>query len=99
MGAGAVAVLVTLACVYVLIHDRVMSMWTPFTRKFLLVSLSMPFGTVAAVAFVQVMTLSHLRDMGGPVDRIVRLGVAVMGAIGLAIVVYKAHFLLRGTQD
>ncbi|MDP5335632.1 MAG: DUF5368 domain-containing protein [Paracoccaceae bacterium] len=87
------AIAVTLAYLYVLIRDRAMSM-----RKFLLAQLSMPFGAVAAVVFVQVMTNSHLRDIGGPVDVIVLLGVAVMGAIGIAILVYTAQSLVRRSQ-
>ena len=86
----AAAVVVTLAYLYVLIRDRAMSM-----RKFLLAQLSMPFGAVAAVLFVQVMTHSHLRDIGGPVDLIVLLGVAAMGAVGAAILVYTAQSLFR----
>ncbi len=89
------AVLVTLAYLYVLIRDRSMSM-----RKFLLAQLSMPFGAVAAVVFVQAMTHSHLRDIGGPVDVIVLLGVAVMGAVGAAILVYTAQSLFfRKARD
>lgn len=84
----AAAVLVTLAYLYVLIRDRSVS-W----RKFLLAQLSMPVGAVAAVLFVQVMTHSHLRDLGGPVDLIVLLGVAGMGAVGAAILVYTAQSL------
>lgn len=84
----AAAVIVTLAYLYVLIRDRAVS-W----RKFLLAQLSMPFGAIAAVVFVQVMTHSHLRDIGGPVDVIVLLGVAVMGAVGAAILVYTAQSL------
>jgi uncharacterized membrane protein YhaH (DUF805 family) len=87
------AVVVTLAYLYVLIRDREMSM-----RKFLLAQLSMPFGAVAAVLFVQAMTHSHLRDIGGPVDVIVLLGVAAMGAVGIAILVYTAQSLVRKTQ-
>ena len=90
----AAAVLVTLAYLYVLIRDRSMSM-----RKFLMAQLSMPIGAVAAVVFVQAMTHSHLRDIGGPVDVIVLLGVAVMGAIGIAILVYTAQSLIRGKAD
>ncbi|MGJ8588838.1 MAG: DUF5368 domain-containing protein [Yoonia sp.] len=90
----AAAVVVTLAYLYVLIRDRSMSM-----RKFLMAQLSMPIGAVAAVVFVQAMTHSHLRDIGGPVDVIVLLGVAVMGAIGIAILVYTAQSLIRGKAD
>lgn len=84
----AAAVIVTLAYLFVLIRDRAVSM-----RKFLLAQLSMPFGALAAVVFVQAMTSSHLRDIGGPVDVIVLLGVAVMGAVGAAILVYTAQSL------
>lgn len=82
------ATAITLAYVYVLVRDRSMSM-----RKFLLAQLAMPFGAVAAVVFVQAMTDSHLRDIGGPIDVIVLLGVAVMGAVGAAILVYTVQSL------
>lgn len=84
------AVAVTAAYIFVLVRDRAMSM-----RKFLLAQLSMPLGAIAAVVFVQIMTHSHLRDIGGPVDLIVLLAVAVMGAIGTAILVYTAQSLFR----
>jgi len=90
----AVAMLVTVAYLYVLIRDRAMSM-----RKFLLAQLAMPFGAVAAVLFVQWVTSSHLRDIGGPIDAIVLLGVAVLGAVGIAILVYTAQSLVRRTQQ
>lgn len=85
-----VALVVTGAYLYVLIRDRAMSM-----RKFLWAQLSMPFGAVAAVLFVQAVTSSHFRDIGGPVDVIVLLGVAAMGAVGAAILVYTAQSLFR----
>lgn len=88
------AVLVTLAYLFVLVRDRSMSM-----RKFLLAQISMPFGAVAAVVFVQAMTHSHMRDIGGPVDVIVLLGVATMGAVGTAILVYTAQSLFRSSKD
>ena len=84
------ALAITAAYLYVLIRDRAMSM-----RKFLWAQLSMPFGAIAAVLFVQAMTDSHLRDIGGPIDVIVLLGVAVMGAIGTAILVYTGQSLFR----
>ncbi|WP_304617084.1 DUF5368 domain-containing protein [Paracoccus sp. (in: a-proteobacteria)] len=86
----AAAVMVTLAYLYVLIRDRSLSV-----RKFLWAQLSMPFGAVAAVLFTQAVTNSHLRDIGGPVDVIVLLGVAAMGAVGMAILVYTVQSLLR----
>ena len=86
----AVAAIVTIAYLYVLIRDRSMSM-----RKFLLAQFSMPFGAVAAVLFVQYVTNSHLRDIGGPIDVVVLLGVAALGAAGAAILVYTAQSLVR----
>ncbi|WP_050527919.1 DUF5368 domain-containing protein [Pseudorhodobacter aquimaris] len=93
-GMVAVAVVVTVAYLYVLIRDREMSM-----KKFLLAQLSMPFGAIAAVLFVQAMTNSHFRDLGGPIDVVVLLGVAAMGAAGAAILVYTAQSLFRKTPD
>jgi len=90
----AVAALITLAYIYVLVRDRALSM-----RKFLLAQLSMPFGAVAAVVFVQWITSSGLRDIGGPVDVIVLFGVAVAGAVGLAILVYTLQALVQGKQQ
>jgi uncharacterized membrane protein YhaH (DUF805 family) len=84
------ALVVTAAYLYVLIRDRAMSM-----RKFLWAQVAMPFGAIAAVLFVQAMTHSHFRDIGGPVDVIVLLGVAAMGAVGAAILVYTAQSLFR----
>lgn len=86
----AVAAVITVLYLYVLIRDRAMSM-----RKFLFAQLSMPFGALAAVLFVQGVTHSGFGDIGGPVDVIVLLGVAVMGAVGLAILVYTAQSLFR----
>lgn len=86
----ALAAIVTLGYVYVLIRDHSIS-W----RKFLLAQLSMPIGAIAAVWFVLVMTSSSLRDLGGPVDVIVFLGIAAAGAVGIAILVYTIQSLVR----
>lgn len=86
----AAALLVTAAYLYVLVRDRAMSM-----HKFLWAQISMPFGAVAAVAFVLWITRSGLRDIGGPIDVIALLGVAAMGAVGIAILVYTAQSLAR----
>ncbi|MDD9717775.1 DUF5368 domain-containing protein [Dinoroseobacter sp. PD6] len=88
----AAAVLVTFGYFYVLIRDREVS-W----KKFLVAQLSMPVGAVLAVWFVMVMTDSRLADLGGPIDIILFLGIAVMGAIGMAILVYTLEALL-GTK-
>ncbi len=90
----AAAALVTAAYLFVLIRDRALSM-----RKFLWAQLSMPFGAIAAVLFVQGITSSGFKDIGGPIDVIVLLGIAVMGAIGMAILVYTAQSLFRRKAD
>lgn len=86
----AIAALITLAYLYVLFRDRAVS-W----RKFLLAQLSMPVGAVIAVLFVQFMTNSDFRDIGGPVDMIVLLAIAALGAVGMAILVYTAQSLIQ----
>ena len=89
----ATAILFTLAWIYVLFRDRALSF-----RKYLVAQLSMPFGAVAAVAFVLWITSSRLGDIGGPIDWLVLLGVAAVGAVGLSIVVYVVQSLGRGSR-
>lgn len=86
----AAAALVTAAYVFVLIRDRAVS-W----RKFLWAQVAMPVGAVAAVLFVQGITNSGFGDIGGPVDVIVLAGVAILGAVGAAILVYTLQSLIR----
>ena len=85
-----VATIVTIGYLYVLVRDRTLSM-----RKFLLAQISMPIGAIAAVLFVQAVTNSGFGDIGGPIDVIVLLAVAAMGAVGIAILVYTMQSLLR----
>ena len=84
---------ITLLYLFVLIRDRAVS-W----RKFLWAQLSMPFGALAAVVFVQKMTRSGFADLGGPIDVIVLLAVALGGAIGAAILVYTVESLISPPQ-
>lgn len=90
----ALAVVITLLYLFVLIRDRSVS-W----RKFLWAQISMPFGAILAVLFVQMVTRSGFSDIGGPIDVVVLLAVAAAGAIGSAILVYTAEslFLKRGS--
>lgn len=90
----AAAIVVTGLYLYVLVRDRAVS-W----RKFLWAQVSMPFGAVAAVLFVLKVTSSGFRDIGGPIDVIVLLAVAAMGAVGAAILVYTAQSLMRGRAE
>ncbi|NYS23360.1 DUF5368 domain-containing protein [Rhodobacteraceae bacterium 2376] len=89
-----VAVVITAAWVFVLVRDRSLSF-----RKYLVAQLSMPFGAVAAVWFVLWITNSGLADIGGPIDWLVLLGVAALGAVGLGILVYVVQSLMRGRQS
>jgi hypothetical protein len=85
----AAAVAITAAYLYVLIRDRRVG-W----RKFLVAQVFMPVGAVLAVVFVMWVTHSHLRDIGGPIDLIIFLGIAGLGAVGIAILVYTLQSLL-----
>lgn len=85
-----VAVAVTVAYLYVLFRDRSVN-W----RKFLLAQISMPLGALGAVLFVQAATNSGFADIGGPIDVIVLIVIAAVGAIGIAILVYTAQSLMR----
>ncbi len=53
---------------------------------------------VAVAAAITVLYLyvlhSHMRDIGGPIDVIIFLGIAVLGAVGIAILVYTIQSLL-----
>jgi hypothetical protein len=86
-------VLVTVLYLYVLFRDRAMSM-----RKFLWAQLSMPVGAIAGMLFVFAITDSGLQDIGGPIDVIVLLGIALVGAVGMAILVYTAQSLVRSRK-
>lgn len=93
-GLMAAAIIVTVLYFYVLIRDRGVS-W----RKFLLAQLSMPVGAVAALVFLWQITHSRLSDIGGPIDVIVLLGVAALGAVGMAVAVYTIQSLIRGRVE
>jgi len=84
--------IISVGYIYVLIRDRHIS-W----RKFLWAQESMPFGAVAALWFVLAVTDSSIGDMGGSIDLIVFISVAVAGAIGIAVLVYtlKSFLSLR----
>jgi hypothetical protein len=85
----AAAVAITAAYLYVLIRDRHVG-W----RKFLIAQVFMPVGAVLAIIFVMWVTHSHLRDIGGPIDVIIFLGIAGLGGVGIAILVYTLQSLL-----
>ena len=95
-GLAAAAFIVTLMYLFVLVRDRKVG-W----RKFLIAQLFMPIGAVFAVVFVMWITHSQMGDIGGPVDVIIFLIIAALGAIGTAILVYtvEALFFRRRIGD
>ena len=88
-GLVATAVTITALYLYVLIRDRKVG-W----KKFLIAQVFMPIGAILAVAFVLIVTHSRMADIGGPIDVIIFLGIAVLGAVGMAILVYTLQSLL-----
>ena len=83
------AVIVMVAYLIVLIRDRSLSM-----KKFFWAQVSMPFGAVAAIALVLWATDSRLSNLGGPIDVIVFLCIATVGAIAISIFVYAVGSFL-----
>lgn len=89
----AAAVLITIGYVFVLVRDKSVSM-----KKFLWAQVSMPFAAVLAIAFVLWATDSQITDIGGPIDVVVFLGIAAMGAVGGSILVYTLQSLFWRPQ-
>ncbi len=90
----AVAVVITLAFLYVLIRDRKLE-----SRRLLRAELTAPVGAIAAILFVQWITNSGFRDIGGPIDWVVLLLIGLAGAGGLMILVYTAMALLGRRKE
>ena len=87
------AAIITALYLYVLIRDRKVG-W----KKFLVAQIFMPIGAVLSVVFVMLVTHSHLSDIGGPIDVIIFLGIAALGAMGIAILVYTVQSLIAGPK-
>jgi hypothetical protein len=56
-------------------------------------------GGVAAVLFMQWITNSGFRDIGGPVDLLLVVLIFVLGAIGAAILAYTVQAVVLGEPD
>lgn len=82
----AAAAVILGAYLFVLIRDRSVSM-----KKFLWAQISMPFGALAAILFTLWLTNSQVTDIGGPIDVIVFLAIAAMGAVASSIFVYTVQ--------
>lgn len=83
------AALVAAAFLYVLIRDHSVE-----SRKFLRAEMMAPLGAIGAIVFVQFMTHSGFKDIGGPIDVIVLIMIGTAGAVGLTIFAYTAQALL-----
>lgn len=81
-----VAVTVTILFFYIMIRDKRFK-----SRHYLWAQLTSPFGAIAAVLFVMWKTNSNFGDIGGPIDVIVLLGIAAVGAAGTVILAYEAQ--------
>ena len=93
----AAAALVTLAFVAMVLRERrLRAGWL------LRAELLAPVGAIAAILFVQWITSSGFRDIGGAIDVVVLIGIGVAGAVGLTILAYVAQGIvagLRGERD
>ncbi|SIO23089.1 hypothetical protein SAMN05444722_0925 [Rhodovulum sp. ES.010] len=89
-----VALIITLAFIFVLIRDRSVE-----GRYLARAELSAPIGAIAAILFVQYMTNSGFSDIGGPIDVIVLLFTGVAGAGGLIFLAYVVQAFTRQPED
>ena len=85
-----IAAMITVAFIYMLFRDRGLD-----SRRLVRAELAAPLGGIAAVLFVQWITSSGFRDIGGPIDWLVVLGIFVAGSIGLMLLVYVAQAVRR----
>lgn len=89
-GLVAAAAVITLAFVVALLRDRGLE-----SRSLVRAELLAPVGAIAAVLFVQRVTSSGFSDIGGPIDWVVLLAIAVAGGVGLTILGYVVQSFLR----
>ncbi len=89
-----VAVVVTLAFIYVVIRDRSLR-----SRWFLRAELIAPIGAIAAIWFVFAITESGFGDIGGPIDAIALILIGVAGAGGLTLLAYTVQAVLGGGRQ
>ena len=85
-----VAAMISVAFIYMLFRDRGLD-----SRRLVRAELAAPLGGIAAVLFVQWITSSGFRDIGGPIDWLVVLAIFIAGSIGLMLLVYVAQALRR----
>lgn len=89
-----VAVLVTIAFIYVVIRDRSLR-----SRWFLRAELLAPIGAIAAIWFVFAITNSGFGDVGGPIDAVALILIGIAGAGGLTLLAYTVQAVLGRKQS
>jgi len=89
-----VAAIITVAFLFVLVRDRNLE-----SRRLVRAELTAPVGALAAILFVQWITNSGFRDIGGPIDWVVLLLIGLAGAGGLMILVYTALALFARKKE
>lgn len=85
---------VTAAFVWVLVRDRGLD-----SRRLVRAQLLGLVGGIAAVLFMQWITNSGFRDIGGPVDLMLVALIFVLGAIGAAIFAYTVQAVVLGEPE
>ncbi len=89
-----IAAAITVVFLVIIIKERHFS-----PKHFVVAQIFAPFGALAAVLFVQWITNSSFSDIGGPIDVIVLLGIAGLGAVGTSIWVYVINYFLKGHKS
>ncbi len=89
--AGIVAT--TMAFVWVLVRDRGLQ-----ARRLVRAELIGAAGGVAAISFMQTVTNSGFRDIGGPIDWVLVAVIFVVGAVGTTLLAYTVWSLVGGRQ-
>ena len=90
----AAALMVTAAFVWVLVRDRGLD-----SRRLVRAQVVGLVGGVAAILFMQWITNSGFRDIGGPVDLLLVALIFVLGAIGAAILAYTVQAVVLGEPE
>ncbi len=90
----AAVVVVTLGFVWVLVRDRGLD-----SKRLVRAQVVGVLGGVAALLFMQWITNSGFRDIGGPVDLMLVALIFVLGAIGTAIFAYTLQAVALGAPE
>jgi membrane associated rhomboid family serine protease len=86
--------LVTAAFIWVLFRDRGLD-----SKRLVRAQVVGVLGGVAAILFMQWITNSGFRDIGGPVDLMLVALIFVLGAIGTAIFAYTVQAVALGEPE